>query len=202
MLHYHNHAGHLHALLESNTFAVRTVAQTVAFLRALRHGPSGMVGHPVYFDTVVVTGLSGTLLGLSVATALDVNLAVVRQWAATHSSRMVEGRIGERWILVDDLICSGDTLYRVVENVFRVAPQSVLVGAYCYCDLLSAGGPWTSRGELEERFGLARTFPIPFDAPEKKDPRYHTPSNGKVEIGNFPSFDAALYGESRLEKAE
>lgn len=155
MLHYDDHAGHLHSLLHSNVRATDTVAGIVGVLDAVRMG-DGPYLTSTLFDTIVVTGLSGTLIGLPVAIALDVNLAVARQIPGDHSSRMVEGRIGERWVFLDDLICSGDTLTRVATQIAGVAPESVLVGACCYYELDSSMGPWISGADLEERFELAR----------------------------------------------
>src|SRR5690242_12227601 len=54
-------------------------------------------------DTLVGSGLSGTLVVPSLARACDVPFwAIVRKEKTTHTSRLVEGAIGDRWLFVDD----------------------------------------------------------------------------------------------------
>lgn len=71
------------------------------------------------FDTVVVTGVSGTLMGGVIAHALDCNLVVVRKPddVSTHSYRRIEGDLGRRWVFLDDLIDTGSTRRRVLREV-------------------------------------------------------------------------------------
>lgn len=63
------------------------------------------------FDTVVVTGVSGCVVGGLVAQALGVHLAVVRKEddTSTHSYHRVEGFMGHRWVFLDDLVDTGST---------------------------------------------------------------------------------------------
>jgi adenine/guanine phosphoribosyltransferase-like PRPP-binding protein len=67
------------------------------------------------FDTVVVTGVSGCLVGGLIAHALQVDLVVVRKEDdhSTHSYDRVEGHLGSRWVFLDDLVESGKTRSRV-----------------------------------------------------------------------------------------
>lgn len=67
----------------------------------------------VEFDTLVGTGLSGTLVVPTLARAFGVYWAIVRKESSPHTSVMVEGEIGHKWLFVDDFICSGATLIRV-----------------------------------------------------------------------------------------
>ena len=77
------------------------------------------------FDTVVVTGVSGTVMGGVIAHALGVALLVIRKDDdhSTHSWNRVEGSLGQRWAFLDDLIDSGATRRRVVAKVREVAVQ-------------------------------------------------------------------------------
>lgn len=70
------------------------------------------------FDTLVGTGLSGTLILLPVAKRLGVHAAVVRkQTEKCHSGYKVEGAIGTKWILLDDQVDSGATVRRAIKAI-------------------------------------------------------------------------------------
>jgi hypothetical protein len=91
----------------------------------------------VDFDTLVGTGISGTLSAQLFARALGVNFAIVRKETdSTHSTNNVEGNIGKRWVFVDDLVASGDTRRRVREAMKRFCLiqsfESTYVGQYLY----------------------------------------------------------------------
>jgi hypothetical protein len=91
----------------------------------------------VDFDTLVGTGLSGTLAAQLFARAIGVNFAIVRKPSeSTHSNNVVEGNIGKRWVFVDDLVASGDTHCRVRKAMEEFCRQenfeSKYVGQYLY----------------------------------------------------------------------
>lgn len=91
----------------------------------------------VNFDTVVGTGLSGALVVPALARELDKNWLLVRKADdGTHSSYPAEGRLGERWMFVDDLISSGATRRRVMAVVADLAQEhkhrTQIVGQYLY----------------------------------------------------------------------
>lgn len=67
------------------------------------------------FDTIVGTGLSGSLVVPALARKLGKHWAVVRKpGVSSHSGeRVCEGTLGERWLFVDDFVSSGATLERV-----------------------------------------------------------------------------------------
>lgn len=72
----------------------------------------------VEFDTMIGTGLSGTLVVPLIARALGKAFAIVRKANdSSHRERAVEGNVGERWIFVDDFVSSGETLNRVKEEI-------------------------------------------------------------------------------------
>ena len=87
----------------------------------------------VQFDTMVGTGLSGTLVVPSLARLLNVECwAVVRKESTPHSSVMIEGSIGYRWLFVDDFISSGATRRRVMDQVAWHVPRTTFAGSYLY----------------------------------------------------------------------
>jgi hypoxanthine phosphoribosyltransferase len=68
----------------------------------------------VKFDTMIGTGLSGALVIPRLAAEFDAHWFIVRKEKdGSHSSYVGEGSIGKRWLFVDDLIDSGETLKRV-----------------------------------------------------------------------------------------
>lgn len=83
------------------------------------------------FDTIVGTGLSGTLVVPYLGRAFGLHWAIVRKSDGSHSSNMIEGEIGQSWLFVDDFICSGNTLIRVKEIVSRYC-RSEYAGMYEY----------------------------------------------------------------------
>lgn len=98
----------------------------------------------VEFDTMVGTGLSGTLVVPTLARAFGTYWAIVRKEHSPHTSNLIEGEIGQKWLFVDDLICSGETRRRVKdvisglkvrnpEDYYDVHPiQTEYVGSYLY----------------------------------------------------------------------
>lgn len=75
------------------------------------------------FDTIAVSGVSGTLMGGVIAHALGCHLLVVRKEddKSTHSWMKVEGHLGSRFAFLDDLSETGATRDYVVRSVRRVA---------------------------------------------------------------------------------
>lgn len=74
--------------------------------------------HKNEFDGFVVTGYSMAVLGSILADRLNKDLAIVRKDTdRRHSWLDAEGRHGLRWVFVDDLISSGDTLRDVLKKI-------------------------------------------------------------------------------------
>lgn len=98
----------------------------------------------VDFDTMVGTGMSGSIVIPLLAKALGKNFLIIRKdGAGAHTDSHV-GRLGGRWIFVDDFVSSGSTRDRVVakvndivstENRYRYGPPQFAtewVGSYLY----------------------------------------------------------------------
>lgn len=90
----------------------------------------------IEYDTLVGTGLSGALVLPALARALGKTFAVVRKPDNSHSRERVEGSLGRRWVFVDDLIFSGDTLTRVRTEIAAISQSyghaTEYVGAFLY----------------------------------------------------------------------
>src|SRR5688572_6935768 len=67
----------------------------------------------VNFDTMVGTGLSGTLVVPHLARTFGTYWAIIRKDEQNHDYGKVVGEIGQRWLFVDDFVSMGHTLRRV-----------------------------------------------------------------------------------------
>lgn len=76
------------------------------------------------FDTFIGTGLSGALVVPLLGRTFDINWAIVRKpEESSHAMYTVEGRIGQQWVFVDDLISRGTTLTRVQNAVSETSKR-------------------------------------------------------------------------------
>lgn len=105
---------------------------------------------PSSVDTLVGTGMSGTLIVPRLAERLGLFWGVVRKpGVSSHagSTTRYEGQMGRRWAFVDDFIASGDTLFRVLDEVehefqgtdpnrfpWKAYWRTEFAGALCYSD--------------------------------------------------------------------
>lgn len=84
------------------------------------------------YDTIVGTGLSGTLVVPALAVALSKHFLIVRKSVEHNHSGQHEGLFGRRWVFVDDLIASGDTLRTVRGKILGLCAHSEYCGAFTY----------------------------------------------------------------------
>ncbi len=104
----------------------------------------GIALEGVEYDTMVGTGLSGTLVVPTLARTFGKHWAIVRKEKSPHASGLIEGDIGQSWLFVDDFISSGATYQRVQDAInglkmyvntwpYEYVPfQTKHVGAYLY----------------------------------------------------------------------
>lgn len=92
----------------------------------------------VEFDTIVGTGLSGTLVVPRLAKVLKVGWGIVRkEEERSHRERLVEGTLlGKRWLFVDDWVATGSTLRRVLHTMATYCTdrgiRTEFAGVYSY----------------------------------------------------------------------
>jgi orotate phosphoribosyltransferase len=92
----------------------------------------------VQFDTMVCTGLSGTIAAAYLQETLypDARLVVVRKPHEQSHGELIEGHFGDRWLFVDDFVSRGITYARVIMAVRaecrRMGVQTDHVGAFLY----------------------------------------------------------------------
>jgi len=98
------------------------------------------------FDAIVVTGISGMLIGPAVAYKLKKRLAVIRKPddKDNHASCKIEScmKQGDRWIFFDDMIATGTTARRV-ETLMGYQGWPPMVGSYMYNYGEYTPGRWT-----------------------------------------------------------
>jgi hypothetical protein len=88
----------------------------------------------VSYDTIVGTGLSGTVYVSRVAPILGKKFTIVRKAddQSTHSRYRTEGTVGLEYIIADDFMCSGRTVRHVIEQMYKDYPWSKFMGVWCY----------------------------------------------------------------------
>lgn len=92
-------------------------------------------------DTIIGTGVSGSLAAALLAVTTGRMYAVLRKDGAhNHSSRRLEGQVGRRWIFVDDFVSGGGTRQRVRDFMTsKFGDDATYVGDWLYD---STHGPW------------------------------------------------------------
>jgi len=72
----------------------------------------------VEFDSIAFCGMSGALIAPIVGFLLNKPILMVRKEDKSHSSHKVEGyEDTRRYIIIDDFICSGDTIRNIVTQI-------------------------------------------------------------------------------------
>lgn len=94
----------------------------------------------ISYDSLVGTGLSGSLVVPVIARALDKHWMIVRKDSeGSHSYRKAEGSLGAKWVFVDDLIDAGGTIRRVQERIKGICEShdhiTKHVGTYLYAPI-------------------------------------------------------------------
>lgn len=84
------------------------------------------------FDSIVCCGVSGLMVVPQIAELLDKHIVVVRKDEKRYSEFRTEGVAPFRYVVVDDLICSGDTVRYIQKIIREDYPRARCVGIYCY----------------------------------------------------------------------
>lgn len=85
------------------------------------------------FDSIVCCGISGILVVPQIAELLNKHIVIIRkQSERRYSEFLMEGVTPNRYIIVDDLICSGDTVRYIKRTIKEECPRANCVGVYCY----------------------------------------------------------------------
>lgn len=114
---------------------LKTESRTEAIETAIRD----LTPHLGEFDAIAFRGMSGALIAPEIARRLNKGLIMVRkQTEDSHSSYKAEGLLGCRYVIVDDMIASGDTVkaiqktIRAEEDENAICPRSQCVGLWMH----------------------------------------------------------------------
>lgn len=84
------------------------------------------------FDSIACCGVSGLMVVPQIAELLNKNIIVVRKGERCYSEFRTEGVAPFRYIILDDLICSGGTVKHIKRVLKEEYSRSQCVGVYCY----------------------------------------------------------------------
>jgi adenine/guanine phosphoribosyltransferase-like PRPP-binding protein len=84
------------------------------------------------FDSIACCGVSGLMVVPQIAELLNKNIVVVRKGERCYSEFRTEGVAPFRYIILDDLICSGSTVRHIKKVIKEEYGRSICQGVYCY----------------------------------------------------------------------
>lgn len=85
-----------------------------------------------WYDSIACCGTSGMLVVPQIAELLKKNIIIVRKDSNCYSDFIVEGPSTKQYIIIDDLICSGNTIKYIITSIHKEIPRSKCVGIYSY----------------------------------------------------------------------
>lgn len=139
------------------------------------------------YDSFAFRGMSGALLAAPLANMLDKTMIMVRKPKVDcHTSRAVEGdSAARRYVIVDDTVCSGNTIRKIIRAVKRFAPEAECVGLLIWNDLHSTTHELESAERFkpnpEERFG---EFGSDHEAPSVLFKTIQEENNAKAKVSD------------------
>jgi len=84
------------------------------------------------FDSIACCGVSGLMVVPQIAELLNKHIIIVRKGEKCYSEFRTEGVAPFRYIILDDLICSGSTVKHIKKVLKDEYPRSSCIGLYCY----------------------------------------------------------------------
>ncbi len=85
------------------------------------------------FDTIACCGTSGLLVVPQISEILKKNILVVRKAnEKRYSPFQYEGPIPNKYVIIDDLICSGKTIKHILHTIKEDCPRSLCIGVYSF----------------------------------------------------------------------
>ena len=118
---------------EGNVFGGYSVHSDLSDLpEAVNQSIARLAPHKHQFDSIVVQGMSGVIVGAPVALALHKQLVVVRKPEDQHHNMdyvINAHRAGRRYLFLDDFIATGTTYGRVHDQLRGISEYA---GRYLY----------------------------------------------------------------------
>lgn len=104
------------------------------------------------FDSIVCCGVSGLMVVPQIAELLNKHIIVVRkEGEKCYSEFRTEGVAPFQYIIIDDLICSGETIKHIKKVLKDEYYRSQCVGVYCYLPNECAYQPSETGSKLCQR---------------------------------------------------
>jgi len=114
------------------------------------------------FDSIACCGSSGLMVVPQIAELLNKNIILIRKKdEKCYSNFAIEGVRPFRYIIIDDLICSGNTIRHITRTIRDEYSKTQCVGLYCYMPDECAYNK-TNLDRFQKDFGLP--FLNPFSA--------------------------------------
>lgn len=114
------------------------------------------------FDSIACCGTSGLLVVPQIAEILDKHIVIVRKRSdKRYSVFNVEGVVPYRYVIVDDLVCSGNTIKLIKNTIHDECPRSICVGAYFYIPEECAYSHQEGSKLFKRDFGIPALNPFP-----------------------------------------
>lgn len=113
------------------------------------------------FDVIAFRGMSGALIAPIVAAKMNKGMLMVRKESdKNHSNFTVEGNIaGDRFIIIDDLVCTGDTIREIVSKVQKgTSKKFVGLCLYCHEEYTEKEDIKKSKLRIQERIKLGSDY--------------------------------------------
>lgn len=85
------------------------------------------------FDSIACCGVSGLVVVPQIAELLNKHITVIRKPdEQCYSDFPMEGVTPFRYVIVDDLVCSGSTIKHIKNIIYEDCPKAQCIGVYCY----------------------------------------------------------------------
>lgn len=84
------------------------------------------------FDSIACCGISGLMVVPQIAELLNKHIVIVRKAEKCYSEFRTEGVAPFRYVILDDLICSGSTVRHIKKTIAEEYSRARCIGAYCY----------------------------------------------------------------------
>lgn len=114
----------------------RTYSTLEDLALTVRNATEDLRPHRKEFDSIVVTGVSGLVVGAPVALRLRKPLVILRKASDdSHSGRHENIKnVGDRALFLDDFVSGGATQRRVLDAIDRHGAGARVVARYVYRD--------------------------------------------------------------------
>jgi len=114
------------------------------------------------FDSIACCGTSGLMVVPQIAEILDKHIVIVRKSSDKRYSVFdMEGVVPYRYIIIDDLVCSGRTIRLIKNTIHNECPRSICVGAYFYIPEECAYSGDSGSKLFKRDFGIQALNPFP-----------------------------------------